>query len=97
MFGINGGEWLVIGVLMLLVVGPQRLPETARTLASWIRRGRQAVATARSAVDAELDGAKLGDLDPRRVADLVRQELTSPPTPTTAPHKGPAPFDDEAT
>lgn len=31
MFNIGGGEFLVIAVIALLVLGPQRLPEAART------------------------------------------------------------------
>ena len=32
MFGIGGWEMLLIGVVALLVFGPKRLPELARTM-----------------------------------------------------------------
>jgi sec-independent protein translocase protein TatB len=40
MFDIGFVEMLVIGVLGLLVLGPERLPRVARTLGYWIGRAR---------------------------------------------------------
>ncbi len=44
MFDIGFFELLVIGVVSLLVIGPERLPETLRTMALWwgrLKRGLQ--------------------------------------------------------
>ncbi len=43
MFDIGFAELLIIAVVGLLVIGPQRLPETVRALALWIGRLRRAV------------------------------------------------------
>ena len=51
MLGINGGELIVILVVIALVVGPERLPGYAEQLARWIRGLRQYVAAARQRVD----------------------------------------------
>lgn len=39
-FGVGALELIVILVLAVLVVGPDRLPQVAADLAQWIRRGR---------------------------------------------------------
>ena len=42
-FGDVGiGEWLVLLAVVLVVVGPKRLPETARKLGRWYSRVRRA-------------------------------------------------------
>ncbi|MBR9909847.1 MAG: twin-arginine translocase subunit TatB [Gammaproteobacteria bacterium] len=48
MFDIGFFELLIIGVVALLVIGPERLPETLRTLALWwgrLKRGLQSTRT----------------------------------------------------
>lgn len=41
MFGISFSEILIIAVITLIVVGPQRLPGMLRTLGQWIARLRR--------------------------------------------------------
>lgn len=48
-FGIGLPELLLIGVIALIVLGPERLPEAARTLGKGIADFRRAVEPARSA------------------------------------------------
>lgn len=40
MFGFSFGELLVIGVVALVAVGPQKLPGMLRTLGEWVRKAR---------------------------------------------------------
>ena len=54
MFDIGFLELLVIAVLSLLVMGPERLPETLRGLNLWIGRIRHALSTARKEIEDEL-------------------------------------------
>ena len=42
MFDIGFSELLLIAVISLLVIGPQRLPEAVRSVALWIGRFRRA-------------------------------------------------------
>ena len=42
MFGIGGGEMLLIGVVALLVFGPKRLPELGRTVGKGLNEFRRA-------------------------------------------------------
>ena len=41
MFDIGGLELLLIAVVGLLVIGPERLPEALRTLGLWLGRLRR--------------------------------------------------------
>ncbi len=59
MFDIGFGEILVILVILLLVVGPERLPTVARTTAVWIRKARRLVAQIKHEVEQELQAEEL--------------------------------------
>lgn len=40
--GVGAGEWLVLLAVLLVVVGPQRLPEMARNIGRWYNKFRRA-------------------------------------------------------
>lgn len=61
-FGINGSEFLLLALLAVVVIGPERLPQYAEQLAGLVRRGRGYLSTARERVDAEI-GDEFGDVD----------------------------------
>jgi sec-independent protein translocase protein TatB len=61
------GEFLIIGVVALLVIPPQRLPQVARTVGQWIGRMQNYVAQMRTDIDRELH---LADL--RRIGEEAR-------------------------
>src|SRR3546814_18901752 len=54
MFDIGFTELLVIAVVALLVLGPERLPKAARFAGLWVRRGRAQWASVRSELEREL-------------------------------------------
>ena len=54
MFDIGFAELIVIGVVALLVVGPERLPETVRTAALWLNRIRRGFNDIKREVQQEL-------------------------------------------
>jgi sec-independent protein translocase protein TatB len=72
-FGIGGGEWLLVGVVALFVFGPEKLPTMARQAGAWLRDARRVVNAARRDLDRELgldeapfSAADLRKVDPRR-------------------------------
>ena len=80
MFGINGGELIILLVVVALVEGPERLPGYAEQLGRWARGLRHYVQDARRRVDDELggeDGVDWEALDPRRYDPrrIVREAL----------------------
>lgn len=89
MFDIGFSELLLVGVVALLVFGPERLPELARNGALWLGRLRRAMRDVKQSLKDELGAdeimqqlhneevlRKLGE-DPNR--------LSKPPTPPPAP------------
>ena len=53
MFDVGFFELLLIGVVALLVVGPERLPKVARTAGMWLGRGRRFITTVKADIDRE--------------------------------------------
>lgn len=102
MFNINAPEFLVILVIALVVIGPQRLPEYAETLGRWVRQVRDMATSARENVRSELgpefddvDWAKFDprQYDPRRI---VREALLDP-TPAASDSGNDRDFQDDDT
>ncbi|WP_448631514.1 twin-arginine translocase TatA/TatE family subunit [Cellulomonas soli] len=98
MFDINGGEWLVLLLVAIMVIGPERLPQYAEQLGVWARRARRFAKDARARVDDEL-GEDVKDvdwaaLDPRRYDPrrIVREALLDdePPARTATSGRSPA-------
>lgn len=55
MFNVSPLEMMVIAVIALIVFGPQRLPEMARSVGRGMREFRAALSTERRDDDDELD------------------------------------------
>lgn len=101
MFGINGGELVLLIIIAIVVVGPERLPEYSRQLREWVivvrdmvRKGKDQIKTE---VGDEIDWSALDprQYDPRRI---VREALYEPaPAPQQAPAPARSPYDPEAT
>jgi len=54
MFDIGFWELAIIGVVALLVIGPERLPRVARTAGLWLGRARRFVSTVKADIDREI-------------------------------------------
>ena len=59
MFDIGFWEILVIGVVALLVVGPERLPGVARSVGRWVGQVQRFVRNARADIQRELEAENL--------------------------------------
>jgi sec-independent protein translocase protein TatB len=62
MFDIGMGELALIGLLALIVLGPKRLPEVARTAGVWVGRVRRFVASVKEDFEQELRTEELTEL-----------------------------------
>ncbi len=59
MFDIGFLELCIIGIVALLVIGPERLPAAARTAGRWVGKARRMVSSIQSEIESEL---KLNEL-----------------------------------
>lgn len=85
MFDINGWEILLLGVLGILILGPERLPEYAAKFGQFIRQARGMADRAKTQLKEEM-GPEFQDVDwrqydprqydPRRI---VREALADSP------------------
>lgn len=103
MFGVNGGEFLIIAVIALLVIGPERLPQYAAQLGRVVRDARRMATGAREQVRAEL-GPEFDDVDwrkldprqydPRRIVReaLLDDDDAAPMKPAVRPGANPGGF-----
>ncbi|HIY86854.1 MAG TPA: Sec-independent protein translocase TatB [Candidatus Yaniella excrementavium] len=83
-FGINGGELIVLIVLALMLLGPEKIPQYLRTLREWIHKARVFAEGAKDQFKEEtgtdfdeVDWQKYDprQYDPRRV---IREALSEP-------------------
>lgn len=54
MFDIGLFELLLLSIIVLLVIGPKRLPETLRTLGLWIGRMRRSYTRVKTEIEREI-------------------------------------------
>ena len=74
MFDIGFSELLLVGIIALLVLGPERLPQAARTAGLWVGRLRATVQRFTADVDRELKAEELRQTlreEARRLAEPV--------------------------
>lgn len=87
---INGSEFLIIAVLAVILVGPERLPEYVRGLRSLVRRMRGIVADGQQALreewgdDVNWDALDPRQYDPRRIVRDALFDDDATPTIGTA-------------
>lgn len=113
MFGLTGEKLLILGLIAVFVIGPNRLPHYAQQLAKFVKQMKAMVEGAKdqlnSEIGEEVDWKKLDprQYDPRRIIReaLVEDNYKSAadlnkPTVRTQPKLQTgeaAPFDNEAT
>jgi sec-independent protein translocase protein TatB len=62
MFDVGFFELLLLGVVALLVVGPERLPKLARSAGMWLGRGRRFISSVKEDIDREIKADELREI-----------------------------------
>ncbi len=90
MFDIGFSEVLLIFGLALVVLGPDKLPQVARTIGRWAGRARAMARQFRDQLESEADGLKVDLHTPPPTAHSppapAAPTATPTPTPDIAPH-----------
>jgi sec-independent protein translocase protein TatB len=74
MFDIGMFEMILIGVIALLILGPERMPEAARTAGRWVAKARSYITGIKADVASQLSIDELNELR------QLRNDLTSAQT-----------------
>jgi sec-independent protein translocase protein TatB len=101
MFEIGFSELLIVGVVALIVLGPERLPRAARMLGLFVRRARAHWYTVKAELDRELadEDLRRSLAEAREAGDAVRRDLEAtardirPDAPASGTDTPPAPGD----
>lgn len=74
MFDIGFSELIVIAIVALVVIGPERLPRVARTAGEWIGKAQRYVSQVKSDINREMELAELKKLqeEARKAAQSVQ-------------------------
>ena len=92
MVDVGFTELVMIGLVALLVVGPERLPELVRTTGRWIGRAQRLAREMRSELERDVGTRELSQLQRDISQNTLNQTLNqtiAPPTDTPPPPKGP--------
>ena len=86
---VGWGELMVLAIVGLVVLGPDRLPKAAADAAKWLRELRRMARNATQDIKAEL-GPEMADLDlaslhPRRIVSSALWDDEDPQIPAPTP------------
>ncbi|MFJ3108637.1 Sec-independent protein translocase protein TatB [Pseudomonas putida] len=76
MFEVGFSELLLVGVVALLVLGPERLPVAARTLGRGLGQARRAMHALRTQVEREIELPHLDSAPLQRLEQEFRQGIS---------------------
>ncbi len=68
MFDVGFWELMLIGVVALVVIGPERLPGVARTAGKWLGKGKRFLSDVKADIDQELKADEL-----KRIIEVQKQ------------------------
>ena len=82
MFEVGFSELLLVGIVALLVLGPERLPQAARTLGRGLGQARRAMQALRTQVEREIELPGFDHAPLQRLEQEIRQgvRLSSAPS-----------------
>ena len=80
MSGIGGSEFILLCLIGLLILGPERLPRVARQIGGWMGKARRMTRSLQRQLEDEVDIKKNFGIDPK---DLDPNELLKPNTDDT--------------
>lgn len=97
MFGISFSELMLVGLVALLVLGPERLPGAARTAGLWVGRLKRSFNAIKQEVERELGADEIRrqlhnehilqmERDAKKLlAPLTGEQMVDEPTPSATP------------
>ncbi|RKT44383.1 Sec-independent protein translocase protein TatB [Thiocapsa rosea] len=84
MFDMGFWELLVIGVVALVVIGPERLPRVARIAGLWLGRARRTLASVQDEIRRELKADELKEILDKQARSRPLESILEEPAKRTA-------------
>lgn len=87
MFDVSFSELMLIGVIALIVIGPERLPKVARTIGHLLGRAQRYVNDVKSDIQREMDLKEIGDIKGQmeEAARSVKESMADVQSTVSAP------------
>lgn len=75
MFDVGFSELIMVGLIALLVIGPERLPKAARIAGFWLGKTRSTIANVKAEIKQELHAEEMRQLmqEQQSIADELKQ------------------------
>ena len=76
MFDVGFSELVMVGLIALLVIGPERLPKAARIAGFWIGKARSAITRVKAEIKQELHAEEMRQIlleQQQSIADELKQ------------------------
>lgn len=74
MFEVGFSELLMVALIALLVIGPERLPKTARIAGWWLGKARSTIASVKAEIKQELHAEEMRQLlEQQSIANDLQQ------------------------
>ncbi|MBK5965511.1 twin-arginine translocase subunit TatB [Thiocystis minor] len=100
MFDVGFSELILVAVVALLVVGPERLPKVARVAGMWLARARRSLVAVKQEIDREMKAGELAEILKQQAAanplETILEDSSKPPSSSPTP-AAPASVDASAT
>ncbi len=81
MFDVGFWELVLIAVVALVVIGPERLPKVARIAGLWVGRARRTLASVKDEIDRELKAQELKEILEKQARSNPLESILEEPTP----------------
>ncbi len=95
MFDVGFSEMLLVGLIALLVFGPERLPKVAREAGLWIRKARTMASSVKQEIDREMQLQDMKEAMDKQKREMERMLLAEKsvvdgklPKPPAQPQEG---------
>jgi len=76
MFDVGFSELVMVGLIALLVIGPERLPKAARIAGFWVGKARSTIASVKAEIKQELHAEEMRQMllqQQQSIADELKQ------------------------
>lgn len=95
MSSVGLSEWVLLALIGLIVLGPERLPRIANQIGGWIGQARRMTRVMKRQLEEELDLEKANDIKPPDIQARKNATAAKPDDSDPAPAHIPANEDDD--